>query len=107
MLPWLLAAAIFTVYCLTLNHWVTLFNYQTVAKLSGWSWQPDIYNPLFVLVTYPFRWLPTAQISIALNFFFRRVRGVDDRTAGDGRSPSCRTTVRMRSGNASTAYFPS
>ncbi len=69
ILPWLLAAAIFIVYCLTLNHWTTLFNYQTVTKLSGWSWQPDIYNPLFVLVTYPFRWLPTAQIPIALNFF--------------------------------------
>jgi hypothetical protein len=26
ILPWLLAAAIFAVYWLTLNHWVSLFN---------------------------------------------------------------------------------
>ena len=25
-LPWLLAAAMLLVYCLTLNHWVSLFN---------------------------------------------------------------------------------
>ena len=69
ILPWLLAAAIFVVYCLTLNHWASLYNYQAVAKISGWTWQPEIYNPLFFVVTYPFRWLPAAQIPVALNLF--------------------------------------
>ena len=69
ILPWLLAAAVFVVYWLTLNPWVSLFNYQAVAKMSGWIWQPEVYNPLFYLVTFPFRWLPAAQIPVALNLF--------------------------------------
>jgi tetratricopeptide (TPR) repeat protein len=68
-LPWLLAAAAFVTYGLTLNHWVSLFNLGAVAKLSGWSWQPEVYNPVFWAVTYPFHWLPAAQIPIALNVF--------------------------------------
>ena len=42
ILPWLLAAAVFVVYWLTLNHWVSLFNYQAVAKMYGWIWQPEV-----------------------------------------------------------------
>jgi tetratricopeptide (TPR) repeat protein len=68
-LPWLLALAIFFVYWLTLNHWVSLLNYQAVAKMSGWTWQPEIYNPVFFIATYPFRRLPAAQIPVALNLF--------------------------------------
>src|SRR5277367_1321437 len=69
ILPWLLAAAAFVTYWLTLNHWVSLYNYQAIAKISGWTWQPEIYNTLFVVVTSPFRWLPAAQIPVALNLF--------------------------------------
>src|SRR5258706_11742910 len=68
-LPWLLAAVMLVVFSLTLNHWVSLFNIGYVAKTSGWVWQPDVVNPLSFLVTCPFRWLPTALIPIALNFF--------------------------------------
>ena len=66
---WLLAAAIFVVYWMTLNHGVTLFNYLAVAKISGWIWQPEVYNPIFIVVTYPFQWLSPAQIPTALNLF--------------------------------------
>ena len=69
ILPWLLAAAVFGLYALTLNHWVSLFNYLAVAKVSGWTWQPEIYNPVFFIVTAPLRWLPAAQIPVALNLF--------------------------------------
>src|SRR5271154_1577957 len=68
-LPWLLAAAAFAIYWLTLNHWVSLFNLGVVAKTSGWSWQPEFLTPLFFIVTYPFRWLPATQIPVALNLF--------------------------------------
>src|SRR5207245_740216 len=50
ILPWLLAAAVFGIYALTLNRWVSLFNYLAVAKLSGWTWQPEVFNPLFFIV---------------------------------------------------------
>ncbi|MGH7989890.1 MAG: protein O-mannosyl-transferase family, partial [Limisphaerales bacterium] len=69
LLPWLLAAAAFAIYCLTLNHWVSLFNLGTVAKISGWTWQPEVTNPISFLVTHPFRWLPAVAIPIALNIF--------------------------------------
>jgi tetratricopeptide (TPR) repeat protein len=68
-LPWLLAVAAFVTYSLTLNHWVSLFNLGAVAKISGWTWQPEVYNPVFFLITYPFHWLPAAQIPVALNVF--------------------------------------
>ena len=54
---------------LTLNRWVSLLNLAAVAKISGWTWQPELSNPLSFLVTYPFRWLPAAQIPLALNVF--------------------------------------
>ena len=69
ILPWLLAAAAFVVYWLTLNHWVSLFNLGVVARTSGWIWQPEFFSPLFSLVTVPFRWLPAAHIPAALNLF--------------------------------------
>jgi tetratricopeptide (TPR) repeat protein len=68
-LPWLLAAVTFAIYWLTLNHWVSLFNLDNVAKISGWTWQPEVTNPVSFLVTYPFRWLPAAEIPVALNIF--------------------------------------
>ena len=69
VMPWLLALAMLLVYGLTLNHWVSLANLLPVSKVSGFTWQPEIYNPLLWLVTYPFRWLPPAKIPLALNIF--------------------------------------
>jgi tetratricopeptide (TPR) repeat protein len=68
-LPWLLTVAAFAFYWFTLNRWVSPFNLQAVAKISGWTWQPEIVSPILFLVTQPFRWLPAPQISIALNMF--------------------------------------
>jgi len=68
-LPWLSAVAAFVLYWFTLNHWVSSFNLGIVTMISGWSWQPDLVSPLFFLVTWPFRWLPTSQIPLALNAF--------------------------------------
>ena len=69
VLPWLLALAMLVVYGCTLNHWVTLANIVPVAKVSGFFWQPEIFNPLLYVFTYPFHWLPAAKIPIALNIF--------------------------------------
>src|ERR1700719_2948985 len=69
ILPWLLAASAFAIYWLTLNRWVSLLNLNAVAKISGWTWQPEVTNPISFLVTYPFRWVPVAQIPVALDIF--------------------------------------
>src|SRR5215467_794680 len=68
-LPWLVAAAGLALYLVTLNHWVSLDSLGLVAKASGWTWQPDIYNPLTWLLTYPFSWLPARMIPVAMNLF--------------------------------------
>jgi len=66
-LPWVLTVAAFAVYWLTLNRWVSPLNLDPVTRISGWTWQPELMGPLSFLVTYPFRWLPVAQIPLALN----------------------------------------
>jgi tetratricopeptide (TPR) repeat protein len=69
VLPWLLAAMALVVYLLTLNYGVSLFNLTTVAELSGWTWQPEAFQPISFVVTYPLRWLPATQIPLALDLF--------------------------------------
>jgi tetratricopeptide (TPR) repeat protein len=78
-LPWLLALVALAGYWFTLNRWVSLYpdsesgtfrcSLISVAKLSGWTWQPELVNPVFLVVTYPFRCLPALQIPLALNIF--------------------------------------
>jgi tetratricopeptide (TPR) repeat protein len=68
-LPWLIAAGALVIYLVTLNRWVSFSSLPQVARISGWTWQPEIYGPLFWLVTYPFRWLPASVIPVALNVF--------------------------------------
>ena len=67
LLPGLLAVVALGVYLLTLNHWVSLSNLESVARTSGWTWAPQVFNPLSFAVAYPFHWLPVAAIPIALN----------------------------------------
>ena len=68
-LPWLVAAGALAIYLVTLNHWVSLSSLPQVAKVSGWTWQPELSGPLFWLVTYPMRWLPARLTPLALNVF--------------------------------------
>ena len=68
-LPWLVAAGALAIYLVTLNRWVSLSSLQQVARISGWTWQPELHGPVFWLVTYPFRWLPVGAIPLALNLF--------------------------------------
>ena len=68
-LPWLIAAGALCVYLATLNPWVSFGNLRAVARLSGWLWQPELYSPLYWLVTLPLQWLPPRLIPLALNLF--------------------------------------
>jgi tetratricopeptide (TPR) repeat protein len=68
-LPWLIAAATFAIYLLTLNSWVSLNNLAQVAKTSGWAWGPELFTPLYYVLTYPIRWLPIGSVPLALNVF--------------------------------------
>ena len=68
-LPWLAGAGALAIYLVTLNRWVSLSSLQQVARVSGWTWQPELYGPVFWLLTYPIRWLPAPAIPLALNLF--------------------------------------
>jgi tetratricopeptide (TPR) repeat protein len=69
MLPWLVAAGALLIYLVTINPWVSFSSLPQVARISGWTWQPEVFGPLFWLVTYPLRWLPASIIPLALNIF--------------------------------------
>jgi tetratricopeptide (TPR) repeat protein len=68
-LPWVLGTTASVVYCLTLNHWASLSNIGVIARVSGWTWQPELRQPLTSALLYPFRLLPAAWLPLALNFF--------------------------------------
>lgn len=68
-LPWIVAAGGLGVYLATLNRWVSFGSLAHVARLSGWTWQPQIHGPAYWLITYPMRWLPVESIPLALNVF--------------------------------------
>ncbi len=69
VLPWAVGAGALTVFLLTLNHWVSLASLPLVAKVAEWDSVLPHQMPLFFLLTYPLRWLPTALQPIALNAF--------------------------------------
>jgi tetratricopeptide (TPR) repeat protein len=69
LLPWIVAGAAAVIYLLTLNHWLSFKNLQSVARATGQTWTPQIYLPCFTLVTSPFHWLPATWVPVALNLF--------------------------------------
>jgi tetratricopeptide (TPR) repeat protein len=67
LMPWLVAGASMLVYLLTLNRWVSLNNVSNVARLTGWTWQPEVFSPLLYVVTLPLRLLPETMVPYAAN----------------------------------------
>ena len=68
-LPWLIAAVTLVFYLVTINHWISFYNLLQVARISDWTWQANLAEPLYWLVTYPFHWLPAKSVPLALNLF--------------------------------------
>lgn len=68
-LPWIIAAAVFVVYAVTLNHHVSFAGMNTLSRVAGWEWRSSVVAPLHVLLTYPFGWLPAGLQLIGLNLF--------------------------------------
>src|SRR5712671_2687595 len=68
-LPWIIGIVALLVYCLTLNHWASLSSIGALAQVSGWTWQPELRQPLTCAVLYPFSLLPAGWLPFALNLF--------------------------------------
>lgn len=69
ILPWAVASLALAVYLLTLNQWVSLSSLEQAARLAGWTFQSNLYGPLYWLLTWPLHWLPAREIPLALNLF--------------------------------------
>ena len=75
--PWLIGLAALALYGLTLNHWVTFASLPYVSQITGWDWHPGPlpwrpklqYQPLFLILTFPLRWLPSGWRAVGLNVF--------------------------------------
>jgi tetratricopeptide (TPR) repeat protein len=74
LLPWIIVGGAVLIYLVTLNRWLSLNSVSSVARTSGWSWQPEIWPftqpqpaPLYWLITLPLKWLPATAIPVALN----------------------------------------
>ncbi|HXR07898.1 MAG TPA: DUF2723 domain-containing protein [Candidatus Acidoferrum sp.] len=75
--PWLVGLAALALYGLTLNHWVTLGSLPFASQITGWDWHPGPlpwrpnlqYQPLFLILTFPLRWLPSGWRVMGLNVF--------------------------------------
>jgi len=68
-LPWLAGGAALVFYLGTLNHWISLPNMAQVAKISGYSWQSEVFSPLYYAVSSPLRWLPPRWVPLGVNLF--------------------------------------
>ena len=68
-LPWLAAGALFLIYLVTLNQWVSIRSIAVVASITGWDWTLPLQHPLFYTLTYPVRFLPANVQLLTLNLF--------------------------------------
>jgi tetratricopeptide (TPR) repeat protein len=66
-LPWVIGIAGLVIYLITLNHWLSFSSLGQVAKVSGWTWYPELSAPLYWLLTSPFKLLPPKLVPLALN----------------------------------------
>ncbi len=69
VLPWVVALGALVVYLATLNPWLSFNNLLSVAKTSGWTWQPELIGPVCWLLMWPLRKLPPQAIPVAVNLF--------------------------------------
>jgi hypothetical protein len=67
--------AMLAIYALTLNPWVTVANLMPVAKVSGYLWQPELYNPLMFLFDVSVPLAAAGKNSAGVEYFLRPVRG--------------------------------
>ncbi len=65
-LPWIVAAAGFVLYALTMGDGVTANSLATVARVAGWDNLPLLGQPLLWFVTLPLQLLPVAWLALAV-----------------------------------------
>lgn len=66
-LPWLIAAAAFVLYLLTLNPWVSVTSLQATEQMAGWDDSLPYFRPLLWLLSLPLKLVPAASLPYAVN----------------------------------------
>src|SRR5690349_2409905 len=66
---WIVGAIGLLVYWVSLNHWASLSGIGAIARVSDWTWQPELRQPITCAVLYPFSLLPAGWLPFALNLF--------------------------------------
>jgi len=66
-LPWVVAAAAFILYLVTLNRWVSLNSLTAVSSFLDAKMTPPLQAPLFYLITVPLHLLPAPLQLTGLN----------------------------------------
>lgn len=67
VLPWVLAAAFFALYLVTLNRWVSANSLGLIAQVAGWDGQVPYQAPLVWLITRPLLLLGEQHLPLATN----------------------------------------
>ncbi|HAV63770.1 MAG TPA: hypothetical protein DCY13_15565 [Verrucomicrobiales bacterium] len=68
-LPWVIAGLFFVLYLITLSEGAGIIGVGAISTVTGWDWTPPLRNPLYHVVTLPFRILPDSISPGLLNFF--------------------------------------
>ncbi len=66
-LPWLIAGVTFTLYLLTLNHWVGADSVMPTEQMAGWDDSLPYSRPLLWLLSLPLKFVPQASVPFAAN----------------------------------------
>lgn len=66
-LPGWIGGIALLIYCSTLSHWFSLPSLETLTRLSGDWWQPELGRPLTLLVFAPLKLLPVAWLPLLAN----------------------------------------
>lgn len=67
VLPWIVGVLSLLWYLFTLNRWVSLQSVETVARVSGWLWKPELLRPVTFLLLSPLGLLPDRWTIVVLN----------------------------------------
>lgn len=66
-LPWLAAFCFLLLYLVTLNRWVSLQSLETISRVCGWVWKPELLRPVTFALLSPAFLLPDGVAIICMN----------------------------------------
>lgn len=66
-LPWLCAFVFLLIYLVTLNRWVSIQSLETISRVCGWVWKPELLRPVTYALHLPLFALPDQIAIVCMN----------------------------------------